>query len=447
MATTTKKPAKATVRASAPNGIWPRKATPLEFGREEFRFRLYRDQRKLGGLDIDPWVEQADWQRSGAKREGNLTFRRPLDERSAGLIVAGDTVLCEVALTGPAGGWRPLWRMAISNPNDEVFTGAIGLTLASQMSASFTGSKVAWKFVQDRAHPHGWTAKQITVAVAKRFGIPLGSLPSAGHRIVRLVERSLSPQDIVTRAWQREREATGRRFDLDTSTGFLSVRELREPAYMLLIGDAIATATLEQSIEQIATVIIATATRQASGQPGHAGYRRQKLMRVEVKSPGRQTSYGDVLKTLTAPAGIDTVAELRKWAKGQLTTIHRPKSTVTFTHPGLPLLDRSDAMRLQLSEVGFDQVVFVTDCQHAVSAGSYVMTVSVGFDDPWSADQQAADAAAKKTAAAIKRGRTTISKTTPPAPKKASTRGKYVPGPKPTASQLALSQLTTSVTP
>lgn len=260
-------------------------------------------------------------------------------------------------------------------------------------------SKVAWNFHKGKSKPTGWDAAEVTRAVCKRFGVKIGALPKATYKSARLVEKSMSGYDMLTKVWTRERHHTGRRYDIDISRGTVEIREVREPQYMLLLGAAIADATLNQSLSGIASAVVATATHKKKGS------KKATKLRVRVVDAGRRARYGYIVKTLHAPASIDSLAELRRWAKERLTQTFQSKQTVTFTHPGIPLVDRGDALRLYLPEADFHQVVFVTDVRHDLSAGSYTMAITVGFDDPWAADLKAGKVTQAKDKVAVARAR------------------------------------------
>lgn len=401
-AATKKKSNRASTRENATVDLWTRPTTPLHFGREQFRFRLYRTTRRLPTVDIDPWVESVNWERAGSVRTGELNFRRPLGQHSASMIAAGDEIRCELDTWGTNGPWRTLWQQSVTTPSDQIKDGIVALTLASPLNP-LAKSKAAFKFKKNKAKPTGWDAREITLAVCKRFRVPVGSLPEATFRNHSLVEKSLSPLDMITRAWSLERKHTGRRFDIDISKGNLTVTEMREPLYMQLLGAAIADATISESLAGVASAVVANVTHKAKGS------RKARKLAVKVTDPGRLARYGYIVKTVTAPKSVESVAALRKWAKERLARTFRAKRTVTFTHPGLPLVDRGDALRLYLPEVDFHQVVFVTTVSHNLSAGSYTMDVTIGFDDPWRADQRKARVQKKKDAAAARRARTVSS--------------------------------------
>lgn len=406
--------AKAARRAEQPHVPWTAPAPPLAFGREAFRFTLLRTARGLPALDIDGFVEHVNWERSGMDRTAELNFRRPLTARGATQIANGDIVRCELAPWGSEQ-WRPLWQLTVGTPSEQIAAGSISISMTSQLKPA-TKNKAAFKFRKDGTHPSGWTADQITRAVASRFHITLGRVAKGEHHIHRMVDMSTSPLDIIVRAWKQERVHTGRRYDVDMSRGILEVLELKRPAYMLSIGAAIADATIAQRIGSIATSLVVTATRYEKGK------RTKHKLRVKVTDPARTKRYGYIVKTVKAPAGIDTLEELRKYALGRLARMHAPRPTITFTHPGLPWLDRGDALMLALPEDGITQLVYVTTVRHDLSAGAYTMDVGIRWTDPFAADAKAVATATKKAAAAQKRNRPTSSSAKAPTPKKAATR-------------------------
>jgi hypothetical protein len=406
--------ARSTTRTNGATNLWTRPASPVQFGREQFRFRIQRTARRLPSLDIDPWVETATWQRSGSNRTGELNFRRPLGAHTASMIAYGDELLCEWAQWDSTGPWARLWRMKVATPSHQIKEGIIALALSGVLD-SLTKSKVAWKFRVDKAHPHGWTAEQITLNVCQRFHIPIGHIPKGTWRVSKYVPKSASPEDVITWAWGQEKTHTGRRFDVDSSTGVLNVTEIAEPQYLLIMGASMLDATVTQSLTGIASAVVATATHKVKG-------KKDTKLRARVVDAAREARYGYIVKTVHAPAGIQSVAALRKWAKDRLASLYASKKQLTFSHPGVPLVDRGTALRAYLPEADLDQIVFVTSVEHDLSAGSYEMQVTVGFDDPWKTDQRKARAQQKKDAAAARRHRTSTAKTTAPTAKKAATR-------------------------
>lgn len=360
---------------------------PVEFGRERFRFTLRREQRRLVALNIDPFVEHCDWMRDRAARQGEVNFRRPLTGLEAAAIAHGDRVRCEVDLQG-TGRWRRLWEMTVDTPSQQIQAGIIAIALRSGLK-NLEESQAAFVF-------KGKTARQITLAVARRFNVDVGKLPRARHRIGKLTRKNASPVDVIAAAWAKEREATGRRFDVDVSRGVVDVTELREPEHMLLIRDAIMDATIDQVRRRMVSAVVVTSTRTVSG--------RKRKIREKVVDRARVRRFGYVVRHVNEP-NLRSAAAARRHGKQVLARVAKPTGEITFTHPGLPYLDRGDAIKLTIEDAAIVRVLaFVKSTSHAVSAGSYVMDVTVGFGDPW-VDVRQERAKAKRAAAARRRDR------------------------------------------
>ena len=358
----------------------------VRYGRERFRFTLRRDQRKLPALRIDRNVESCTWERDGAVRSGTLEFRRPQVADQAGMVARGDRVVCEVDLAGN-GRWRRLWVMTVDTPTEQVASGTLTLQLKPELR-SLESSRASFRY-------RGKTARQITLDVARRFRVPVGNLPRARHRIDRLVRRSISPVDLLTLAWRQERVATGRRFDVSVSRGVIDVNELREPDRMLVLDEAIIDATVQRTLAEMTSAVVVTSTRRVGG--------RSEKIRARVVDRDRQRRYGHVTRRVHKP-GLKTVAEARKHGREVLARLQRPRSELTFTHPGLPFLDRGAVVRVRMDRADFNRVAFVQATRHMLTPNSYEMEVTATFDDPWR-DQRRERARRKRQAAARRRRR------------------------------------------
>lgn len=378
---------KKTIRRSG--GALPARSrsVTLDVGRERFRFTLRREQRRLPALNIDPYVQTCNWARDSAVRTGELNFYRPLTGLQARAIAQGDRVRCEVDVNA-TGNWNVLWHMTVDTPNHQIVSGLISMALQAGLKAAQKG-KATFRFKAQ-------TARQITMAIGKRFRITVGPLPVAKHRIARLTRKSASPLDTVVDAWAAERRATGRRFDVDISRGRIDVTELREPTHVLLIRDAIIDASITQTLRRMTSAVVVTSTTKKNG--------RKRKIRVKVVDQARVKRYGYIVGQLNEP-GLHSAAAARRAGKAYLARLAKPVEDVTFTHPGLPFLDRGDALRLTLADADLLEVLcFVKSTTHQVSAGSYTMDVTVGFADPF-VDERKQRAKRKRDEAARRRRR------------------------------------------
>lgn len=390
--------ARARARGGQPKRAAPH---PVEFNRDRFRLtcRRRRGPVLLPTITLDPLVQSFTWRRSGSARTGELTFNDPALRRLPGLVRQGDVIRCEIQPHVGAP-WRVLWEMAVSSPNRSIQARSTTLKLRSRLKAA-QQSHAHWRFRDDHEHPKGWTADQITVRACKRFRVPVGRVARGKHRIRKLIDKSASVVEIVTEAWRREREWTGRRFDVSISRGVLEVIELRRPRYMLLMGPTLMDAVLDESMPAgFASAVVVTSTVKR-----HGSKKRRKI-RVKVVDRDRVRRYGYILRHVEKH-GLDSAAEARKFGKRWLARTAKPYNHVTLEHAGIPWVDRGDAVRLALPEEGLSAVVFVVSASHRVDYGAYVMELVVGVKDPWERDERAARVRRRKSEAARRRRRRT----------------------------------------
>jgi hypothetical protein len=389
-------------RARARGGH-PKRAAPkaVEFNREHFRLtcRRRRGPVKLPTITLDPLVASFTWQRSGSARTGALTFNDPALRYLPGLVRQGDVVRCEIQPHAGAP-WRVLWEMAVSSPNRSIQARSTTLKLRSRLKPA-QQSRSHWRFREDHDHPKGWTADQITRRACQRFHVPIGPVARGKYRIRKLIDKSASVVEIVTEAWRREREWTGRRFDVSISRGLLEVIELRRPRYMLLMGPTLMDAILDESLPAgFASAVVVTSTVKRSGS------KRRRKVRVKVVDRDRVRRYGYIVRHVEKH-GLDTAAEARKYGKRWLARTAKPFNRATLEHPGIPWVDRGDAVRLALPQEQLSAVVFVVSASHRVDYGAYVMELVVGVKDPWTRDERSARVRRRKAEAARRRRRRT----------------------------------------
>jgi hypothetical protein len=370
---------------------------PAEFGREQFRAVLRRGKRKLPPVGLDELVESVVWERSAAGRTGELIFRRPLDANGVNLMRSGDVVDLYFRREWDTGAWRRLWRMKVRTPSHQIKEGIMSVAVRPHLDA-VTGTKATFKFTSGgKRRKRPWKAHQITQRVCERFHIPMGRIAKGTTPIRKLIVRKATPLAPIEKAYKEEREETGRRFDIDYSSGKLEVLELREPRHMRLLGPAILDAAIDHELGATASAVVVTSTRKEKGS------RKRSKLRVRVVNRSRVKRYGYIVKHVEK-AGLDSRAAARKYGRKVLARALRPKRDITFTHPGIPTLDRGDAITLVLPEAGIRLLAFVKRVRHSASPGSYDMEVTVGFTNPYR-DKRKERSKKKRKQAADRRGR------------------------------------------
>jgi hypothetical protein len=357
-----------------------RQQLAAEYGRERFRLQARRPREGLNlpTVNLDSLVSVVEWGREGAVMRGSLTLNQPGLRQIPSLVVKGDIIRMTVQASDGAP-FRPLWEMTVVTPTQSIAAGQIELALRSRLEPA-QRSRSNWRYRTDRQHRKGWDARQITLHACKRFRVKVGRLPSAKYRIPKLIDKSASVLEIVTQAWRKEREWTGRRFDVSIARGVLDVTELHRPRYMLLMGQQLIDAVIDDALAApFASALIVTSTVKRKGST-----RRRKL-RVRVVDQARVRRYGYIVRHVNVER-LDTVAELRAHGRRLLARRGSPFKTATLTHPGIPWVDRGAGVRVALPQEQLTAVVYVVSASHRVDYGAAMSwSSSVGVNDPWSA--------------------------------------------------------------
>lgn len=378
-----------------------KRVAPVEYGRESFRLtvRRVRGTVKLPTITLDPLTTAFTWERAGAVMTGTLSFGDPALRRLPGLVRKDDVVRCEVR-TRPGAAWRPLWEMTVTSAPRSIADRSTELALRSRLLPA-QRTRHHWRFRKGRDRPNGWTADQVTRSACARFRVQVGDLPKGRHRISKLVDKSASVVEIVTAAWQLEREHTGRRFDVSIARGMVDVREVRRPRYMLLMGPTLTDAVQSTGVSsRFASAVVVTSTVKR-----HGSKARRKI-RVLVVDRARVRRYGYVRRHVHK-ADLSSVAEARKYGRQWLARVAQPWTQINLTHPGVPWVARGDGVRLNLPDELLTTDVYVLGASHSVGYGAYTMTLTATVTDVFAKDERAARVKRRKAEVARRRHRTT----------------------------------------
>jgi hypothetical protein len=393
-----------------------RSIAPVEYGRESFRLtcRRVRGPAKLPTITLDTLVTSFGWERSGAVMTGSLTFADPALRRLPGLVRKGDVVRCEIRAR-PGSAWRVLWEMAVTTPDRSIASRTTSLQLRSRLTPA-QQTRHHWRFRKGHEKPTGWTADEITRSACSRFRVTIGELPRGKHRIDKLIDKSASVVEIVTAAWQQERESTGRRFDVSIARGVLDVREVRRPRYMLLLGPTLTDAVQSEGISsRFASAVVVTSTVKR-----HGSKKRRKL-RVLVVDRARVRRFGYIRRHVHK-TGLSSEGEARRYGQRWLARTAQPWTQITLSHAGIPWVGRGDGVRLNLPEELLTADVYVLGASHSVDYGSYTMEIRATVTDIFAKDERAARVKRRKAAAAAARHRKATAKPARLKPKKAASR-------------------------
>lgn len=376
---------------------WQPHTGRFEFGRERFRVTAFRKDRP--SVILDPLLAQFGWERNGTTaRTGTLNFYRPLGHYQGALVAQADQLGIDVSLTGEKGPWFKFLRMAVNNPHETVVAATTEVSLNTISIAQLSQSKESWRFAKDATHPYGWTADQITLAVCQRFGVRTGRIAKGTTHLPTIAAKSSSGYDIILRAWKEERHNSGRRFVVDDDSGAIEVTEVALPRYMLPLGPALSEAVINSfASKNFASAVIVKGKVKNTGLTKAGKPKRgNSSLTVTVQNELSIARYGYVKQTIVAPSDRNTAAGLRDYGLKYLARHSKVTPTVELTHPGIPWVDVGDAILLDIPEIGFHNLVYVSSVQHAVGPGNYTMNITVQYADPWLEDQSSKVSAAKR---------------------------------------------------
>jgi prophage tail gpP-like protein len=267
-------------------------------------------------------------------------------------------------------------------------------------------SKDDFVYHTNKSHPRGWTVHQIVADICKRYGVRLGRMPRSKLRVKSFSKLGVSPLDAIIAILRKLREDSDQKLVLRYEAGRVIVEPLRRSRDLLVFGRTLTGAVYSRTAYQegFATVITAKGTAKT-------GKHSRSKLRVRVESKASSRRYGTIHQIVESSG--DTRAEVRTTARKKLANVKDPTEELTVQHPGIPTLRRGQAIRIGLTDLGLQQIVFVKEVRHTVTGLDYEMSVTLRFDDPFveaatqlSAEKRAAAAKAKarkvKEAAAAK---------------------------------------------
>lgn len=355
----------------------------------DFIFELTLLRPRRPSLSLDRYCEDFEWNESSSEMTGSLHLRRPDPEKPASLpIERGHRVRCRVRWEGA---WYELWTMRCKPPKVAPEEGSVTVELADDMDLVKRGRR-DWSFRKTKHRTFGYFPEEIVRLVCRRMGIRMGAIAKGRHRISNLHLKNASPLDVFRRAYQHEREKTGRSFVIRIRNGRVEIVPLKRNPLVYVLARQIQSAMIAQepASEQPATVLTGRG-RIGKGKEAkkvsHTAFDRKVVERLGYVH--RDHNYGRV----------DTIAELRAKVNRDLAKALKVDRTVTITHAGIPFIRRGDGARLDMPREGFtgsQAFVYATTASHQVRAGDYTSTWEFTTDDPFVKLKEEAEKAARE---------------------------------------------------
>lgn len=366
-------------------------ARPVDLWSADLRLALVRS--KSLPVVVDDVVESFGWSYTAETPVVSGTVSFIQDGAQALKVSEGDLLLLQSSLGD--GRWSEVWRMRMRD-------GEQPLSSSDSRSFALVEDLVAWEESTDTFHygkskkrPKGWLAHEILVDVARRYRLPVGKVVRGRHWITG-VSGSMTPMEVVRKAYALERRATGRRYVVQWRRGRLNVVPMARGEDLVSLSSLIEGAVVgrEERDEKYANAITVRGAIK-----GADGKRRRAEVRYVNEKLARQD--GLVHKVIDA-GGAKTTDEMMARAK-RYVAAHgvRKRKLTQVTHPGVATLRRGDVVQLTLPELGFSGprgLAFVTAGSFTKANGQLDMTIDLTFDDPYvltKSDQKALNKAAR----------------------------------------------------
>lgn len=340
---------------------------------------------------LDPATTQSEWSDDGPLLTGSLTLQRPAPEDVASIpIKEGHRIRLQLFWVGR---WRRMWDMRVpAIPSVDEKSGSMTVELSDDLTALHLNER-QWDFKQDKQHPDGWTADEVTRFVCHEEHVPVGQLVQGTYHFKKLKLRG-SGLEAIRKAWAIERHHTLVRFILKFRNGRFSVTPFERPGTLYIVKGVEKEATTQSNQPNSRPV---TAIK-AKGRIKHKKKEEKITELVQSKAATDRFGYSQKEKDY---GRVKSRADLREQATRDLAKAVKITRTASLILPGVPFLEKGSCIQWRIWEPGWsgkvgdtDQdrsFVYVTSAQHSILPGSYETTVEVSQNDPYFADRQRRD--------------------------------------------------------
>lgn len=405
----------------------------------DFKATVIRRERRgrRRRLSIDYVVTAISWQDKGPITEANISIQNPRPGRQLP-IQRGHEIMIRWAAADTKT-FHPLFRLRVMRVSRSGSAGTMELTLADE-AKWLKNTKEDFSYKKGKAksegkRPKGWRCDQIARDICRKHNIPLGKIARGRHMIENLTEENISPIAAIQKAYEKDRDETGRKYIINFTNGRLNIYLLRRSKTMLLLGgQQLVEATYEEAFKRsFLTALTVKGTLKGTpaaaaeepnedsggggggggsgsgggggtggggggnggGNPGQgentnndADTEKKGAFEIEVRSSKvAMRRYGTIRGTWTIDDPVRSKAKARERARRRLEHVQEPEETLSISVPGVPTLQRGDAMKVRVRELDLDVMVYAKAVSHTVTADDYTMEVECGFTDPFEDDE------------------------------------------------------------
>ena len=348
------------------------KLPPITPGDFQFYLTLLRGGRPP--LDITGMAPTLEWQDEGTSLGGNVGIQHP--DGAYIWVARGHRIRCDTDWQGKR---YNLWTMRCEAPQDTTETFSTSVTLVDEMDA-LRRDKLVWHFLRTSKRRNGWTADEITRAVAKRLGMKVGKLLKGKLR--QHFSLTGSGIEAITKAWQAENHAHGVRYVMRMVNGHFEVVEYQRNPLLYVLKDQITHALTSDTGQTYPVTVV-----RGYGYVGDGHARKQLHYVAQHKATVQQLGYVPAQKHF---GRVQSQADLEARTKRALAADLLAYKTATVTHPGIPFIRRGEGIQLDLPTQGFsgkDSFVYCATVNNSVAGGEYNTEMTVSTLDPFASPQ------------------------------------------------------------
>lgn len=336
---------------------------------------------KAPAYKIDSFTDSFTWN-DAPTIEGELTLRLPDDYRFSIPLDRGHRVRLEATGYGQT---SQVWTMRCRAPEVDPIAGTLTIGLVDQFQALRGVVRPDWTFKAGKSfRPYGWTAKEIVVHICKELGLPVHPNELAACTVRKSWKfHHESAYEVMVKAYNQEAQASGRTFVYRMVNGHVSITpRFKRNDLLFVLRDQIMNALLSaqapedtaQLAARPATVVTCTGTMKVDG--------KIKKESVTVSQPSLFAALGKV-HGFTSLGRVHSRRDLERHATRVLAAGVRVQPLIKITHPGLPFIQRGDAMKMVIPGYGYDGTVliFVQSASHTVAGGTYTTDLELIASD------------------------------------------------------------------
>lgn len=288
-----------TIDSSVPAGLIP--VDDRRFTDNGFKVEIFvtsgRDGRTTSKVDVTELVESIDWNDSldQAAVQGTLTLYdppNPTDNEKRTLVNIPKGSRIRLSVLNDVGEMTEVGRFVVWEKERSSRTDPVLRLAFYDMLVYLLKSEDFFLYQKDpkkKAFKKGWTASQITRDVCKRYGIPVGSIPTAKHRIPLVKIDGGSVYELLLKVWTEERLVTGNRFIIRCEKDKLRVirKQAQVTMYQVAEGENLINSTFTDSLEGMYTAVTLVADQQSNS----SGVKQQSTDRTTDAGDTRQDVY------------------------------------------------------------------------------------------------------------------------------------------------------------